>query len=793
MANTAYQRLLAPNYADEIHSMPVSRSRNPLPSARLLSYKVFGRDTIPDPHFTLLNMQWGQLIAHDTSLHLENGVPGLKPLEEKLQICCNTSGRYEKRMSALICRPIPVPKDDPYLKGKECIDFGRSVTDKDFNCPRTKHPTHAEQLNGNTHYLDLSFVYGSSGELSYALRLFDKGLLRTNDFRRKWPPRPENPESQCPLGRSGGICYEFGDIRGNQNPGLTVLQIVFLREHNRLARELRKLNSHWDDETLFQEARRINIAQFQYISYYEWSLVFFGNERMRRYDLIFNTHNGEYVNDYDPHVQLRSIQSFQHAAFRYFHDQIVGLLHLVPESREFTNDTLRLLNLINRPALIEKGCKYNSFLRGLSTQPAKLTDTNFDTEITDRSPGELRSVDIQRARDHGLATYNDFREYCGLKRAKSWQDYLDYIPEKHLDLLKTIYESFEDVELSIGGALEQHEPDALLGPTFLCINILQFKILRKGDRYFFENGNQPYPFTKGQLKEIRKANAARLLCDNANVEHMQPMAFKRISESNPLQPCGVLPRIDLKEWLDLKWYLQQNNLDLKEISQCPIELDKCINPSTVTCTHARYRTMDGSCNNPRYPTLGMAGTTYNRLLPAKYSDGKSSIRLSKSGKPLPSPRLLSYKVFGREVVSDPKRTLLTMQWGQLVTHDITLHLQSKCHGESPLTEKIQKCCNESGRFEYQNTSLKCDPLAVPPDDPFFKRFECLIYFRSLTDGDIHCPGAESTIPADHPSGVTHYLDLSFVYGDSRNQSRQLRVSKKGLLKATERTGHEWPL
>lgn len=81
-----YQRLLAPNYADEIHSMPVSRSRNPLPSARLLSYKVFGRDTIPDPHFTLLNMQWGQLIAHDTSLHLENGVPGLKPLEGKLYL-----------------------------------------------------------------------------------------------------------------------------------------------------------------------------------------------------------------------------------------------------------------------------------------------------------------------------------------------------------------------------------------------------------------------------------------------------------------------------------------------------------------------------------------------------------------------------------------------------------------------------------------------------------------------------------------------------------------------------------
>ena len=35
------------------------------------------------------------------------------------------------------------------------------------------------------------------------------------------------------------------------------------RQHNRMALELRRLNPHWGDETLFQEARHINAALIQ--------------------------------------------------------------------------------------------------------------------------------------------------------------------------------------------------------------------------------------------------------------------------------------------------------------------------------------------------------------------------------------------------------------------------------------------------------------------------------------------------------------------------------------------------
>lgn len=120
------------------------------------------------------------------------------------------------------------------------------------------------------------------------------------------------------------MCYDFEDVRGNLNLGLTTLSIIFIREHNRLARELGEVNRHWDDETLYQEARRINIAQYQYIVYYEWNPNFYGYERLRNYKLIHKTRSGEYVNDYDPCIDSRSIQEFQHASFRYFHNQIIG-------------------------------------------------------------------------------------------------------------------------------------------------------------------------------------------------------------------------------------------------------------------------------------------------------------------------------------------------------------------------------------------------------------------------------------------------------------------------------------
>lgn len=49
----------------------------------------------------------------------------------------------------------------------------------------------------------------------------------------------------------------------DENIALTSLHTLFVREHNRLARELKTLNPQWDSETLYQEARKIMGAYTQ--------------------------------------------------------------------------------------------------------------------------------------------------------------------------------------------------------------------------------------------------------------------------------------------------------------------------------------------------------------------------------------------------------------------------------------------------------------------------------------------------------------------------------------------------
>jgi len=113
-----------------------------------------------------------------------------------------------------------------------------------------------------------------------------------------------------------------GDRRANQNPQLTVLQILFLREHNRIATVLSHINPHWDDETLYQESRRILIAEFQHINYHEWLPIILGTDNMLKYGLLYKTKG--FTSDYKENVDPSVINAHAHAAFRYFHSSIQG-------------------------------------------------------------------------------------------------------------------------------------------------------------------------------------------------------------------------------------------------------------------------------------------------------------------------------------------------------------------------------------------------------------------------------------------------------------------------------------
>lgn len=199
--------------------------------------------------------------------------------------------------------------------------------------------------------------------------------------------------------------------------------------------------------------------------------------------------------------------------------------------------------------------------------------------------------------------------------------------------------------------------------------------------------------------------------------------------------------------------------------------DKCFSIEGTCDPSAKYRTFDGSCNNLVRPALGTPNTPVVRLLAPSYADGKSQFRLAQDGNPLPSPRLVRTTVLPDGDTIDQKLTLGVMSWGQMIAHDVALRALEKHPGDP------QNCCNPDGSL---NPHPACVPISIPPNDPFFSKFNqtCLDLKRVSVYNKTGCMSSA----VQQLSAVTHYMDGSFIYGLNKEKSDELRLFRGGLLK-----------
>ncbi|XP_049540016.1 peroxidase-like [Anopheles darlingi] len=547
-----YRRLLPAKYADGV-SEPARMvgSGAAMPNARQLSMALFGETERRDGRSTIVNMQFGQLVAHDLSFTAD--VFGGR--------CCPAGGRA--RQLPARCLPVAIPPDDPVLGNgtTDCMSMLRTRTTMEHPC--ATNYGQAEQLSSVTAFLDLSIVYGNSAGQMAALRSPHGGqMLVEHRDGSDWPPHNPNASTLCQMLEESDVCYQTGDLRSNQSPHLALLQIVFLLEHNRLARELAILNPRWDDERLFQEARQLNIGQYQAIVYNDWLPIYLGRDNMLAGGLLHPVADGEEpVPDYDPLVDPTVSNEFGTAAFRYFHNMIVGQLDLYGDTGEPIG-SIRLSDWLRRPGILEQpspsghqGSNRVLLARCMVSQPHDTPNGHLSPEAkhylfrNQRTTGvDLKAIDIQRARDHGLPGYNEYRVWCcGLERATEWSDLHDTLPEETVTELARWYGTVGDVELAVAGALERHQAGATVGRTFLAILLEQFRRTRTGDRFFYENGT---PFSGAQLVQVRRASIGRLLCDAVpELERMQPNAFFLPDDAgNSVRPCRELAEVRLEPW-----------------------------------------------------------------------------------------------------------------------------------------------------------------------------------------------------------------------------------------------------
>ena len=155
---------------------------------------------------------------------------------------------------------------------------------------------------------------------------------------------------------------------------------------------------------------------------------------------------------------------------------------------------------------------------------AQAYDNSVTQEVTEHlfeEPGkdfglDLASLNLQRAREHGVPSYNRFRESCGLMPLLTWQEMYGTFNNQTVNGYRKYYASPEDIDLWSAGVSEKPHPGSLIGPTFGCIMGRQFHDLKFGDRFFYENGGWPSSFTVEQLNEIRKIKLSRIVCDNTD-------------------------------------------------------------------------------------------------------------------------------------------------------------------------------------------------------------------------------------------------------------------------------------
>jgi peroxidase len=503
-------------------------------------------------------MNWGQVLGNEITYPAAifksiNGAP-----------CCSQPLSQSKFDD---CAEITIPHNDalytPY--NVSCLNFIRSPP-----CLRCDVQVRTP-LNLHTTPIDASTIYGNCLKDANELREFKAGLLKDSssrflmnlgfeeendcgDYHKKFYPHDKTP------------CFKSGDSYVNNNPFKTALVTSLFREHNRLASRLSQINPNWDDERLFQESRKIIGAVMEVITYKEFLPSILSPDIMEAYQL--NLLSGPYYTEYNALINPATSVEFTSSVMRSIgHSMISSNTTL-----SFFNGTTVLYPLKETffwVRALEDGY-IDALNRGSLTQAINIPDIyiddvarNFMMKVHSSYGPEygwdIASLDINRGRDHGVASYVTFRSLCQPSFDVTSVSFEAFASESVMSVtnankLSQVYESPEDVDLYTGILMENPLPGSLIGSTGNCLWGREFYAHKFGDRYYFEHGRQSGSFTAQQLMALKQVTLSKIICENGDEypnEKIQARSmFLPNPETNPLVDCSSLPDLDLSPWTE---------------------------------------------------------------------------------------------------------------------------------------------------------------------------------------------------------------------------------------------------
>ncbi|XP_064475298.1 dual oxidase 2-like [Ornithodoros turicata] len=395
----------------------------------------------------------------------------------------------------------------PFLRTRYDVNTGNSP-----NNPR-------RQINEITPWIDGGLTYGTSKTWADTLRSFNCGTLASshggqfpvmNSIRLPManPPPPRFHQLR-PVSRF----FRLGNPRGNENTFLLAMGTLWFRFHNRVAEKMCLMFGTkaagstnatslklWNEERIFNEARKLVIAIHQHIIVNDWLPEWLG-ESLPKYE------------GWDSSIDPGIATEFQSAAMRFGHTLVtaggyrrttecdVNKVQYEMEGKKHTVTGVRTCNSFWNPqeALVRDGIE--PMVMGLSSQAAEREDNVIVEDLRGRVFGplefsrrDLMAINIQRGRDHAIPDYKTARKHLGLHVNFTTFQEMGYKtspflmqenPQLFTEVMPELYGNLtDDVDMWIGGLLETTDRP---GELFRTIIKDQFRRIRDGDRFWFQN------------------------------------------------------------------------------------------------------------------------------------------------------------------------------------------------------------------------------------------------------------------------------------------------------------------
>ncbi|KAK3881471.1 hypothetical protein Pcinc_014083, partial [Petrolisthes cinctipes] len=285
-------------------------------------------------------------------------------------------------------------------------------------------------------------------------------------------------------------------------------------------------------------------------------------------------------------------------------------------------------------------------------------------------------------------------------------------------------------------------------------------------RTAFEAGEEDYQKLI-EREAFLKENGAMVA--KKSPTHTHRRSYMKLKTHNPQQSRHNYIKEYTTRAIVNKFDLQSAAIDLQFLETAEARCE--IRPTPATCNaRNRFRTPDGTCNNLDNPVSGASFTPFRRVAIPDYADGVSELKEAQNGSPLPSARLVSTKINLPE--SNRKNgncfTLLHMTVGQFLDHDLTLTpINTESDGSAI------ECCDENSASQHP----ECATITITRKDPFYSQFgvTCMEFVRS--EAAETCTSG----PREQLNALTHYMDLSQVYGSTQEETESLRAHRNGLL------------